>query len=389
MESRLPPMTVGMDVVSSETALPSGAVRDAVNVVFDREGRTIRRPGAVSVLVGNAHSLWTSQRTGQTFAVVDGMLNLLTADGATPLASADSEVTFTDLVDRIVFSTRSAIHQLLPNGAVLPLTLEKPGLGGAVASGAGGLHAGRYAVAVSFLRGAEEGPLSDMTYVDVAEGGGIEAQGVPFPVDSTVTGVRLYRSHPGGDVMFRAADIPSGLSVYVLGAGALGAPAETQYLQPMPPGRIVRNWRGRLLVARGRSLLISEPMRYGVFSPRHGFIQEAHPISLVRPVESGVFVGSRAGVAFYRGDRPGDWSRVQLGSEAPVPNSDVEAFSSDLSPKLELGDGARCALWLGVKGYVIGTADGQLMQPQARRMVLHAQRGRTALLGRQAVTIVS
>lgn len=389
METRLPAFTVGMDVVSSETALPSGAVRDALNVSFDREGRAMRREGFVQVDARDTHSLWRSRRTAVTYAVVDGELSRVSATGVEPFYQPPSPapLTYTDLLDRVVISNAAFISQVAGD-TVTPLGIEDCALGIVSSSAIGGMHPGRYGVAASFMRGFEEGPASEIVFVGVQEGGGINIESIAFPADPSITGVRLYRTQPDGDVLYRAADITAGMSLYLLGNTPVGAPCETQYLRQMPPGRIVRSWQGRLLVARGRSVCISEPMRYGLYSPRHGFVQEPHPITMLRPVEGGVYVGTRAGVAFYRGSRPADWTRINLGAAPPVPGSDATVEASALDPRLEVGTTTEVALWLSAKGFVIGTAEGQLLQPQVRRIELSAQRGRTTVIGRRAITLV-
>ena len=390
MEVALPAFTVGIDNRSGDTKLASGAVRDAVNVDFDREGGAHRRPGFQPVGNHPSHSLWRSARTGQTLGIVGSHLCRIESTGVTQIApmSPVSRVSFADLRDRIVVSHRHYIGQLMPDDTLMPLGIESCGLGAVSATLSGGLPAGDYLVAACFLRGAEEGPISPVSNVSVYDSGGIAFESVPTPTDLTITGVRLYRTAPHGEVLYQAADLPLGVGNYYMGSGVLGGAAVTQHLSTIPPGRYVRYWRGRLLSARGRSLYVSEPMRYGLYSPRHGFIQEAAPITMIRPVEGGIYVGTRFGVAFYSGSTPGEWTRTQLAPYPPVPGSDALIPGGQLDAGLELGATTDLALWLSPSGYVLGTADGQLIAPQERRISLSATHGSTVVIDRRAVTLV-
>jgi hypothetical protein len=386
-DAALPPFTVGIDMISDETALPRGAVRDAVNVEFDADGRARRRPGAALIEDGNFHSLWR----GKAFAFCIRGTELCRVDstGVTPLATIPSSapVSYADLLDVVVASNVGWIGKVDASGSVSPLGVEDGRLGPVEAVGFGGLAAGRYGVAASFRRGDVEGGLSDIRFLDVGAGGGISVN-LSQPLDPGITAIRLYRTTTDGDTLYRADDVPVGLMSYAIGGSPVGRVADNQWLRQMPPGNIVRAWRGRLLVARGRSVFISEPLRYGLYSPRHGFVQEPHPITMLAPVDGGVFVGTRAGVVFYQGARPGDWTRSVLGTAPPVPGSDVLIQTNLLSPRLQLGTTSEAALWLSPKGFVLGLPDGQLLQPQVDRIELSAQQGRTAMLGRQAVSVV-
>lgn len=391
MQVSLPSFTKGIDNRSGETKLASGAVRDALNVDFDREGNAHRRAGFQAVDNRSSHSLWRSARTGQTLGIVGDHLCRIEPTGVTQIApmSPASRVSFTDLRDRIVVSHRHYIGQLMPDDALVPLGVEPCGLGPVSATAHGGLPAGDYLVAACYLRGTEEGPISPVSKLSVYDSGGIQFEALPTPADPTITSVRLFRTAPDGEALYQAADLPLGLGNYYMGSGTLGGAAVTQHLSTIPPGRYVRYWRGRLLSARGRSLYVSEPMRYGLYSPRHGFIQESAPITMLRPVEGGgVYVGTRFGVAFYGGATPGDWTRTQLAPYPPVPGSDALIPGGQLDADLELGATNEVALWLCPSGYVVGTPDGRVFAPQERRISLFATHGSTAIVDRRAVTIV-
>lgn len=386
-EARLHPFTVGIDNVSDETALPAGAVRDAVNVDFDSDGIATRRPGAALVEAGVFHSLWRGK--GRAFCVRGNTLCHLAGGVLTPISTLPSaeRLSYCELNDRIIVSNPSWIGEVLPDLTVRALGVPDGALGNLASGGTGGLPAGRYAVAAAYLRGDEEGALSDVRFVEVAEGGGIVLSDIPQNDEADT--VRIYRSAPGGDVLYRAEDIPAALTSYTHGLVQLGRAVHDMHLRRTPPGSIVRSWNGRLLIARGRVMCVTEPLRFGVYSPRRGFIQEPSPITMIAPVTGGIYVGTRAGISFYKGGSPKEWVRVRLGAEAPIPGSDTNTAADIFNPRFEVGSTLDVALWLSPSGYVMGTPDGALIRPQSSRIGgLLAQRSHTTIFGRKAISVV-
>ncbi len=391
-EVQMPPYLVGLDTISNERDMPAGAVRAALNVEFDREGHVRRRPGAVRLSPQPVHSLWKSTRTGKVYGVSAGDLVRVEAS-ATGASYAvvgsmpnDAEVSFTELADRVVATSPFRIVEIFDDDTMRGLGVSDCGFAAAVPGSAGGMRAGRYGVAVSFLRGHEEGAVSPVRFVDVDEGGGIDVNGIVGPGDGE-DAVAVYLTAPNGDALFQTTRIPAGVASVSLARSDLGRAASTQHLRKIPPGAIVRLWRGHLLVVRGRALYFSEPMRYGLFSPTTGFIQEASEIKLIAPVDGGVFVATSKRTFFYQGSRPGEWSRAAISAAPAVPGTAAEIPMSLLSSSLELGSTGRAAIWLTASGYVVGLPDGQLIQPQADRMAINPQRGQMVARGRQFISL--
>jgi hypothetical protein len=221
----------------------------------------------------------------------------------------------------------------------------------------------------------------------VPEGGGIT---VTFgPVDPEATGMRVYRTHVGGEVLYRAADVPTGMPSYLLGNDTLGKDSPTQYLTRMLPGEFVTYWRGRLLVARGRTLCWSEPMNYGLTSLRHNTMQFNHRITMVAGMEGGVFIGSSVGVEFLSGTKPSDWNKVSTSGKAPCKRTVRIMRGDDLSGDLGQG-GKQVAVWLASNGFVLGTEQGSIITPQANRLRIPlAASGSLVVHDRRATAVTS
>lgn len=398
-EKRLGPWPLGIDMLSTDEQFPADrsgapiALRDSLNGDFTREGWWQTRPGLQRLVTqAGLHSLWSQDGT-DTFAVHAGELVRVRYDGGalamTPIATlqSDQPVDFAPLNGEIVFSSLAQIGVIGAGDVVRPLSVPDGQLPALASTAAGGLAAGRYSAAISFVdaRG-EEGGLSPLATVSVQDGGGIRLTMPAAP--EGITMARLYRTEANGGMLRLAATAPLAMGTYLLGQGQLGRPADTQFLRAMRPGEIVRQWNGRLLTGRGSTLCISEPMRYGLYSRLHGFVQFPAPIAFVEGVDGGVYVGLTGRcVAFLRGSKPGEFSYREYGAK-PVPRSSVLIQSNLLDPQLQLGGDV--ALWLSEKGYVIGSGDGQLLEQQAHRIRLSAGvSGRTAVVDRRVLTIVN
>lgn len=156
----------------------------------------------------------------------------------------------------------------------------------------------------------------------------------------------------------------------------------------MLPGETCTYWRGRLLVARGHQLLISQPFRYGVFDPLRGRMYMANRIDWVASIESGVFVAVRnEGVYFLRGDSPEDWE-VRLASKEPAQRKAVaviptSAMALEMQTKPDW-----VVVWFTQYGFAVGMPSGDVIYPQEEllsglplgRGSLHYANGRLTLL---------
>lgn len=385
------PWPIGIDNVSDPLRLPRddrGAVRalaDAVNVNVSESGDIIRRDGwARRLAVAGAHSIWSGKNA--TLAAVGNQLvsvsvsgntvtttNLLTLPSARPLS-------YTDLNEGVLFSSNDFIGKYV-GGVARQLGVEEPGAFTASPAAAGGFYAGRYGVVVTQVDGTEESAASALHEVDVVEGGGIRLSGLSHQLP-----LRVYRTDHNGDVLYRCADIPVGMTEFVIGAGALGRICETRHMARMIPGHIVRVFNGMTVVARGRSLYFSQPMRYGLYSPRHGFVQFPHRIWMVRPVDAGIWVGHAGGVQLLRGRNPGGFELVDTSGLPPLQGADAEIDSAALSGDFKTG--TTHAAWLAGNGFVLGMSSGQLVEPQANRIRLSGSSGGVAVNGRRVTAIV-
>lgn len=398
-DKQIGPWPLGMDMLSTDENMPRDntqrviAARDSHNGDFTRDGWWDTRPGLQRLVTETGlHSFWSFDGVRAYGARNTQLLRVTMNAGALVLTQiatlpTNAPLDFALLNGDVVVCSRDFLGVIGSEDTVRPLSIPDCQLPAAAAEPVGGLFAGRYSVALSFVdsRG-EEGALSTLTTVTLPEGGGIRLTMPAAPAG--VTFAYAYRTETNGGKLYRAAKIHLGMSSFLLGLGDLGKEADTRNLRAMRRGDMVRQWNGRLLVAFGRYLYISEPMRYGLYSPRHGFVQFPVPIAFIEGVEGGIFVGLIGrGVVFLRGATPKEFVYNEGGSP-PLARSSMLVQSNQLDPGLQLG--GEVALWLSETGYVIGGADGRLIEPQADRIRLPSgSAGRTAVFDRRVLTIVT
>lgn len=364
---RLGPWAAGMDNVTPEPRKP-GSLTDAVNVDFDREGNALRRPGPVSLATGDVHSLGNAG--GQAFCMIGSQLCRISWPWATevigdmPTADPASYTTFDG---RAVIANRSAIVTVLDDGTVADLAPPNAPTFTLSAGAAGGLDAGRYGVAISTQSPRGEGPLGPILFAAVDAGGGITISGLSVPAGGT--GLTIYRTGANGDVLYAAASVPASMSQFLLGSGQLGRDCPVRHTRQMPPGDIVRSWRGRIVTAAGKHLRFSLPMRPGLTDLRYGWVTMPNRITMVEPVEGGLWVGTTAGVHWLPGNAPEELRIVRTTALPPVPGASMVVQTDSLPDALGLG-ALPVAVWLSASGFCIGGPDGRLIQPQSKRIQL-------------------
>lgn len=373
MSTSIPLPRLGVDLLSDETQMPAGTVRAAINVDIDKRGQFGRRRGSALATAGDGYGdlfPWGAALLARRGALLlsidpgtlaetelcdlgsDGPINYSAYNGDLYIASAAG-----------LWLLRAGASAAQPAGSRLPAAL--PLLSPAAA---GALTPGRYMAAISMLdeRG-EESPAVPLGQIDVTAG--LLLTGLAVAPGSRW---RIYLTPPDGDVLYLAEEFDAVFSQYAVTVYPGGAPCETLHLAPMPGGRFVRGYGGRLFVASGDTLWFSEPLRPHLTAPRHNFVRFVGDIRFVEFVAGGAYVGDDRGVWWLAGEDPTKYTL------APVSDAVAVARSSVLVPMHRLGvldsrAAADCAVWLSADGYMVGAPGGQVTALHPDRIRLAPQ----------------
>lgn len=385
----------GMNTVDEDSALQRGGdsprlyVRDAVNVDISSAGKASLRAGVDRVTEQPYRNLWQSPLHKDTFAAIgDQWVKVDPVSWIhTNLATIGNGTVFHEVVNNQVIVAGDAGLFTFNGSQIQSLTIETPPPP-LVITGNGSLDQGRYGVAVSWVRGSLESAPSMIANAEVPAAGSLQVT-LPFCFDTSVTAVRLYLTKPnGGELMFSGWYEVGSSTIDIPLLPSLGRTPQFQYKSPMPTGKYLKYWRGRLLTAKANVLRFSEPLAYHLSDERHGFVQMPQRITFVLPVDGGIWVGQVDHVAFLQGSQPDELVMLRKTAKAPVPDSglliDADVVGGDMSQ-----GGGSTALWLASNGYVVGTSSGQVVELQSGVMSgITAKSGTSVVLDRKVVTTV-
>lgn len=373
--NRIPLPTLGQDMLSEQTSLPSGAVRIARNVDIGRDGTFGRRAGFVERVAGDAfHSIYYAAQKGWLLVCQGRTLYRMNPDtlALTSLFTLNSEdpLSYTEFNGEIYFTNPSTIGWI-PSDSVLARTagVVVPPAPVATATTIGGLVAGEYGVSITLVddRGEESG-ASEATTVVLPVPGGILLSGLPVISNHRVY---VYVTPPDGDQLYFTTDFVADAATAVISISPGGATIDTQFLRPMLPGQFVRGFNGRLYTGYRDRLAFSEPFRPRACSLRHGWIAMSGYISFVEPVVDGIYVGDSRGVWFMAGGDPSKFE-PRLVSKCRAVRRSSTLVPGEHFPDKAVQGAELVAVWLSTSGYVLGLPGGTTVELHPDRVKLAA-----------------
>jgi len=383
----------GIDNTSEDAAMVQGGrepfvyMRDVVNANVTPAGKLDMIASGGKVTDSTYTNLWQSPLHKDVFGVYVNDWVKVKADGNSwsheVLATiGDGEVSHAVLNNLVVVAGKHGLYAYDGHLAI-PLTIDAPPAPIADDSVENTKPSSR-SVAISWLRGSMESSLSD--YVTAGESADIV---LPMVFDPTVTGVNIYATSIGGTDMQLAGTIDRAATNFAISKDhKLGMAAQFAHLSPMPTGKFLCYWRGRLITATANVIRFSEPLDYHLHDERHGFIQTSQRVTFIQPVENGLWVGQSDHVIFIQGTQPDDMTISIKSAQAPVPNSAIQIPSNDIGEAAE--GGSLVTVWLASNGYVAGSSAGQIIEYQAGRISnISAQSGTTVRFDRRLVTAVN
>lgn len=325
------------------------AVRNAVNVDIGVTGHISRRNGYTKV-VGLAGTRCGYSCPAGVFFMAGQRLKRLNADNSvSDLGGITGEyVAFAYGQDGNIYLSDGEVTKRITNGVLHEWGIRVPSQPLANGVSGGDFPAGTYLMAFTFIDsdGRESGSSLVSQFTLVAAYNAILIKPIPMSGNSDVVAVRIYLSQVNGSQLFHAATVTPGATSYTLSTndGGSGKSLNTLHQAPMPPGRIIREYRGRMLVADGNVLWISEPYAYDKIRLDTGFVQFAADITLLEPVEGGVFVAADK-TYILSGTGPGDWRQSTVLEYGAV--FGTSQIGEDHNP-----------MWLSTRGVVVGGQNG-------------------------------
>ena len=380
----------GIDNTSEDAAMVQGGrepfvyMRDAVNVNVTPAGKIDMIASGGKVTDSPYKCMWQSPLHKDVFAVLDNDLVKVKPDWTHDqlMNVGGGHVVYEVLNNHVIAASNQGLF-VYDGQTCQPLTIDRPPAPIAD-DNVENTQSDSRSVAISWLRGSMESSLSD--YVTAGESANIV---LPMVFDPTVTGVNIYATSVGGTDMQLAGTMDRAATNFAISKDhKLGMAAQFAHLSPMPTGKFLCYWRGRLITATANVIRFSEPLAYHLHDERHGFIQTSQRITFIQPVDGGLWVGQVDHVLFIEGSNPDDMSMTIKSAQPPVPNSAIQTDSNDIGEAAE--GGSLVTVWLARNGYVAGNSMGQIIEYQAGRIDnINGQDSTTVRLARRLVTAVS
>ncbi len=357
----------GIDLLSTDTGIKQGRARMVLNADIHRDGTITRRAGRTRIAQGHDFHSIRNTTAGLLVGKGHGLYWVEPSTGTpVPLGNLNDPgpFDFTEYNGRIYVLTGKAVFTLEPGGYPEPCGVNLPSnLPDMTASEAGALPAGRYGVALTKVDAqGEESPAALLGFVELPNGGGIKLTNIETDLDGQY---RVYLTAPGGQLPRLAETFYGGFNEYVVTRYPDGAACNTRNLKPLPGGRFIRGYKGRMLVAAGDTLWHSEALRQHLYDPTSGYTRFNGAIRMLEPTENGVYVGDSAGVWFIAGTDITNAQMIKV-SSAQVIAGTALTVPGGLARRTELtGD---LVVWLSTEGYVLASQEGQAVPLHADRV---------------------
>ena len=336
----------------------------AVNVDIGLRGEVRRRAG-FSELAATCHKN-LHQADGFILATVDGG-DLISMD-----ANGENRVTlYPSLgVSRVWYCNLPDSRTAFSNGLICGITdgatvttwgVPRPAGVGAVTEVSGDLFAGEYRYGLTHVRladGLESAPIYSAPFQ--LDDGGIVLTGLP-ELDGHKLNVYLIGQH--GDHAYLAGSTTNAAFSFTGTNDALTIPCRTDNLDVAPAGTVAAFSGGRVLVASGGTLFASRPHMVESFDYLRDFKQFTSPITLIQPVDDGIYVGTETELVFMAGAEFDKMTYRQVLAGPVVLGSGVQA-PGDLirggqpgTAMLCIADGVICAGFNG--GNLVRLTEGR------------------------------
>lgn len=347
---------------------PTAALRAGVNIDLTPEGRPRRRKGYTLASAGYAHSLWSPDSAAFAFLVKDSVLHRMTLNGdievLEPIGTVHPtrRMVYAEIAGRIFGS--NGLSRWSYEDGLRQWGVEDPGLPTLAPINNGGLDAGTYKVAMTYLdRYGEESGCGESATVEIAEGQGIGLSLIPVPSHADVIAKRLYVSRANGETLFAANELPVASTDFaMLRADVVrtGKVLDTQFCERVPACRLLVAFKGRLYFAIGKHLFYTLPLRYGLFKRHESYLPMPHDITDMVATRNTLYVGTERATYALTGNDPKTMDRADVDGYGMVEGT---------ATRLVRGDSVS-AVWWSKNGVLFRAGDDGVTPLTRNRLAL-------------------
>lgn len=352
----------GVNNVVRDHELEPGEHRTVENLDITDRSKLVRREGVTQLIAGNFHSLGGDG--GTALVVRDDDLCMIEDDfSLTVLRSGMADTrTFYSENNGIVYFTNGLQSGGVDGGVASSWALPTPSGAPGLTAGLGGFPAGTYQVAFTYsLYTGEESASSLAASLTLGAQGGMSV-GLPVAPPG-VDLVNIYMTHTNGEEFYLVDTVLASTTTYALTGASLGRELTTQFLDPMPAGRLITHHNGRMYVAEDNVVWYQEAFTHGLTRKSSNFFVYPEPVTVLAGL-SGVVCVVADKTYILKGDDPLTFKQDDypydgiFGTATYVPGSKVQdGLASD-----------SFLMWISSSGIIMVTPEGQVVNTTENRV---------------------
>ena len=332
----------GINNISRPENTPIDYLKEAINVDIAKDGSVHKRKGYDEVFSGsNSHSLWSNN--DHCYFVDNNILKYLYINYTSKNIKTDcyDRISYVELNGEVYFTSRSTTG-ILNGSTYREFGIQEPNWKPTLTSGNGLLTGGRYQISVSYVDGdGRESGTKLATVISVSDSSSITLSDMKASDNSDVEYIRIYITTPDGIVLYRLVDLPDTTTTYTINdIRHAVTPIDNLGIKAAPFGDLITYYNSRMYIADGNVLYASQPLSYEWFDIRKDFIQFSSDITMLMPVDKGIYVGLQNKLVYLSG---GDISSFSLDekeichpvmySNVQIPSGYIRIDNTPLGPK--------------------------------------------------------
>ena len=134
---------------------------------------------------------------------------------------------------------------------------------------------------------------------------------------------------------------------------------DTRDLQPLPVGKCLDLYNGRIYLAKDNALFFSEPLAYQAFDPARNWIPFDGDICMVRHVVDGLYVGTSKGVFFLMGSTVQEMRQTMVSKSPPIEGTCSYVDGRNI---MDGRSSTAVVMWTAHDGIYVGYSSGQAVE---------------------------
>ncbi len=376
----------GINNVDDLHDLGENFVRSAQNVDITTTGKYRRRKGFDLETSGNCHSAWCEDNWPYGLVVRNQELNridvlddevFLTA--LMPLASG-RKVYYASLNDKVYFSDGTQIGSVNSAGSLVwgvlapmfgPILIPSSAPITNDAFGDSIFQRGNYRAAFTYeMMSGEESPLSPVMDFQLYDAySQLSLYALP-PMPSGGRYINLYLTSPFDRNLHLVRQFQgSETTPYPLQNGSIVSLAFEQFADNIPPCKHLDRYNGRMYFAVGPRVYYTDPLDYGRFRIHRNYFQYPTDVTMIKSVETGIYVGSERYTVYLDGKDPQDMVQKVVDMRGVIPGTASRVHSEVFGPDFQY-KGPVALWWTQGGGLVRGSVGGEITQLTERKVAL-------------------